>query len=160
MLGVSQQVVAERRAGAEHGQQPHRRALVVDQRRAAASGRRAGRRELCEVGESQRLVGVGDGREQVDQLVGVLAEPLERGGGRRRRRTRAARAGPRWPATRLSPVTLPTRRRLRLGDCGEAAAPAGARWHAASAARANVAEVALDVDPARPRVAVEPATTG
>ena len=78
VLGVPQQVVAERRAGADDGEQPHRRALVVDE------GRAGGLPVLDAVGqvgeELHRLVGVGGGADQRHQHLGAGAEPFQRTG--------------------------------------------------------------------------------
>ena len=75
MLGVPHQVVAERGARAEHGQQPHRGALVVDQ---PGQHRVAVLDPVGQVREvDHRLVGVGRGRDQVHELIGRRAEPFE-----------------------------------------------------------------------------------
>ena len=73
LLGVPQQVVAERRARAEHRQQPHRGALVVDEVVEQGGAVLDPVGEVREVG--QRLVRVGGGREQVHQLVRAVAQP-------------------------------------------------------------------------------------
>ncbi len=78
VLGVPQQVVAEGRAGAEHRQQPHRGAFVLDELR---EQRVAVLDPLGQVREiAHRLVGVRGGGDHVQELVRGGAEPVEHGG--------------------------------------------------------------------------------
>ena len=92
VLRVPAQVVAEREAHAQHAEQPHRRALVVD-----------------EGGEQVRRVGDGvDERQQAgERLVGV-GRPREQ----RRERFGGLLPRPRSPATARSPSRKPMRTRL------------------------------------------------
>jgi hypothetical protein len=73
---MTQQVLAERPAGAEHAQQPHGGALVADE---AVDECVALLDAVREVGEQpRRLVGVRRRGEQVHELTGRGTEPLER----------------------------------------------------------------------------------
>ncbi len=79
MLGVPQQVVAERRGRPQHGEQPHAGALVVDERVEQPLPVLDPVGEVGEVGDG--LVGVGRRGDQVQELVGGVTETVERGGG-------------------------------------------------------------------------------
>ena len=133
VLGMPEQVVAERGAGAEHGQQPHRGTLVVDQ---LLEQRLAVLDPVGEVGEVlHRLVRVGRGREQVHQLAGGVTEPLERPGGA----LDVLEAQPDQPPGRRADPALPH---------GPATSAGAGSRHSAANASASSRQVARSRSPA------------
>ena len=134
VLGVPHEVVGEGLAGAEHAEQPHRGALVVDERaqQGALVGPLVGRRvgEPHQAGE--RLVGVGGAGQQRDERLGGRRPSSASPAGRRvasaKPEAQQAALGTRRRAAHASAPPAPgPRARARAGRSGRRRPPGRSR---------------------------------